>query len=311
MIDVYHLAGAAPIAMIGMFALWAAASKWHWFLRTVIVAAVVLATLLIPAYELAYQLGIESLLVVAGMAIWRRLRGRPTEEAMSHVPSRRFSLSLQTLMLTVVIVAVATAVIARTPKIQPNQWYDLLASGVVLAVICLTCVWLACGTARWWIRLLAAPFLLVALAVTMHFLKWGAYLVRIWGISTNPVADFWQFALHDSWRGIVFWIVSIGLGMAVLCVWLLLMRAAGWFDPFHEMTRALADTPIAKRRVALARWATVILFCLASVFPIAFFYRLLTATPIPKVHLPVPNGFDDFVAAGREVSPAVAAKLAN
>jgi hypothetical protein len=33
MINVYHVAGAAPIAMFGMFTLWAAASKRHWFVR--------------------------------------------------------------------------------------------------------------------------------------------------------------------------------------------------------------------------------------------------------------------------------------
>jgi hypothetical protein len=309
MIDVYHLAGAAPIAMIGMFALWAAASKRHWFLRTVVVAAVVLTTLLIPAYELAYQLGIESLLVVAGMAIWRRRRVRASDVATLQAPRRRFSLSLQTLMLTVVIIAVATAVIARTPKIKPHQWYDLLASGVMLAVICLTCVWLACGMARWWIRLLAAPFLVVALAVAMYFLKWGAWIVRHWALSTTAISDFWQGALGDAWQGIVFWIISIGLGMAVLCTWMLLMRSAAWFDPFRGTIGASADSPIAKRRVALARWATVILVCVVSLFPVAFFYRLLTPAPIPKVLLPVPNGFDDLVAAGRMIGAGAAAKL--
>jgi hypothetical protein len=39
------------------------------------------------------------------------------------------------------------------------------------------------------------------------------------------------------------------------------------------------------------------------------FYRLLTPTPIPQVILPEPNGFDDFVAAGRMVGPTAAAKL--
>ncbi len=309
MIDVYHLAGAAPIAMIGMFALWAAASKWHWFVRTVIVAAVVLATLLIPAHVLAYQLGIESLLVVAGMAIWRRQRVRALESPPSHTPRSWFSLSLETLMLMVVVVAVATAVIARTPPIEPYQWYDLIASGIMLAVICLACVWLACGTARWWLRLLAAPLVVVALAVAMHFLKWGAWIVRRWGTSINVISDFFEGALRDSSRGIVFWIVSIGLGMAVLCAWMLLMRFGGWFDPFRGTNKALVDTPIAKGRVALARLSTVILFCLASLFPVAFFYRLLTPTPIPKVILPEPNGFDDFVAAGRMIGPTTAIKL--
>jgi hypothetical protein len=185
MIDAFHLAGAAPIAMIGMFALWAAASKWHWFLCTVIFAVIVLATLLIPAYELAYQLGIESLLVIAGMAIWRRRCEQSSKIATSQAPRRRFSLSLQTLMLTVVIVAVATAVIARTPDIEPYQWYDLVVSGVTSAAVWLVCVWLTCGRANWSIRLLAAPFLIVAMAAAIYFLKWATYFLRHWIRATN------------------------------------------------------------------------------------------------------------------------------
>jgi len=37
----------------------------------------------------------------------------------------------------------------------------------------------------------------------------------------------------------------------------------------------------------------------------------MTPTPIPKVELPIPNGFDDFIAAGRMVGPAVEAKLSR
>jgi hypothetical protein len=313
MINVYHLASAAPIAMFGMFALWAAASKRHWFVRTVVVAAAVLATLLIPAYELAYQLGIESLVVVGGMAIWRRRRLHGSVENSTKPPRRRFSLSLETLMLTVVIVAVATAVIARTPQIESNQWIDLAISGSMSGVICLACVWLACGAARWPIRLIAAPFLIVALGASMHVFKWAGAIVRYWiSLSSSyPLNDYLRMAWRDSWPGILFWTIAVGLGVAVLCAWLLLMRAAGWFDPFDGTAKAAADTPVARRCRAHAQWAAVVFFCAALAFPIALFYRLLTPTPIPTVNLPTPNGFDDFVAAGREVSAAAAAKLAD
>jgi hypothetical protein len=309
MINVYHLASAAPIAMFGMFALWAAASKRHWFVRTVVVAAAVLATLLIPAYELAYQLGIESLVVVGGLTAWRRWRLGNADPKNSQGPERRFSLSLEKLMLVVVIVAVATAVISRTPSIDDHRWYDLVISGVTAGAICLACVWLVCGRASWRKRLLLAPFLVVALAAATHFIKWAGETFRYWMFSTSPLADYLQIAWRDTWPGISFWTTTVGIGMAVLCAWLLLMQSSGWFDPFHGTTSAPAYCPVARRRIVLARCATVILFCVASLFPIALFYRLLTPTPIPKVDLPVPNGFDDFVAAGRMVGPTVAAKL--
>jgi hypothetical protein len=310
MINVYHLASAAPIAMFGMFALWAAASKRHWFVRTFVVAAAVLATLLVPAYELAYQLGIESLVVVGGMAIWRRFRLRNSNPKNSQGPGRRFSLSLESLMLVVVIVAVATAVISRTPSIEVRQWYDLVINGVTAGAICLACVWLVCGRASWRKRLLLAPFLVVALAAAIHFIKWAESIVRYWIFSTSPLTNYLQIVWRDTWPGILFWTTAVGLAMAVLCAWLFLMQSSGWFDPFRATTAPI-DTETANRRAVLARWATLALFCIAAVFPIALFYRLLTPTPIPTEDLPVPNGFDDFVAAGREVSPAAAEKLVN
>ena len=42
MINVYDLSNALPVAIFGMFALWAAVSPRHWFLRTAIVGAATL-----------------------------------------------------------------------------------------------------------------------------------------------------------------------------------------------------------------------------------------------------------------------------
>jgi len=59
MINAYHLSDAMPAALLGMFALWAAASKRHWFIRLAVVATAVLFVLLIPAFEVVVQLGVE------------------------------------------------------------------------------------------------------------------------------------------------------------------------------------------------------------------------------------------------------------
>ena len=169
-------------------------------------------------------------------------------------------------MLVVVIVAVATAVISRTPSIEDHQWYDLVIGGVTAGAICLACVWLVCGRASWRKRLLLAPFLVVALAAATHFVKWAESIFRYWMLSTSPLADYLQIAWRDTWPGISFWTTTVGVGMAVLCAWLLLMQSSGWFDPFCA-TAAPIDTATAKRRVVLVRWATVLLFCIAASFP--------------------------------------------
>jgi hypothetical protein len=84
--------------------------------------------------------------------------------------------------------------------------------------------------------------------------------------------------------------------MSVLCVWLILVRAAGWFDPFRE-TRQSA--PLRSRRTIAARWAATFLFTAGAIFPLWLLYRLMAPTPIPDLRLPRPNTHDDLIAAGR------------
>jgi hypothetical protein len=89
--------------------------------------------------------------------------------------------------------------------------------------------------------------------------------------------------------------------MSVLCAWLLLMRRAGWFDPFREADedRLAAQRP--SGRTTAARWAASVLFVVVTLFPVYIFYRLLTPAPIPDMASPRPNSYDDLVAAGRMI----------
>jgi hypothetical protein len=94
------LIDSAPATLFGMIALWAAVSRRHWFVRTAIVAGMVLVTLLIPAFEIVILLGLQSLLVAFGMAIWRRRRRSASASAADVSPAQtRFHVSLETLML--------------------------------------------------------------------------------------------------------------------------------------------------------------------------------------------------------------------
>src|SRR3989304_9031962 len=77
MINAYHIVEALPAIVAGMVALWAAGSTWHWFIRTSVIIAGLLALLLIPAYELVITFGTEMLTVVAGMRFWQRRGGQP------------------------------------------------------------------------------------------------------------------------------------------------------------------------------------------------------------------------------------------
>jgi hypothetical protein len=310
MISVFNLSDATPIALFAMLSLWAAASQRHWFVRTVVVGAAILVALLIPAYEVVIEFGLECLFVIIGIALWKRRRRRAADAINDNAPSPfRPRLSMQTMMLVVVIIAVVTAVAARAPTYGPEQWYQLVLHGIVAAATCLTCVWIVCGRARWWIRLLAAPILAASLALTLHALGWIGNIVYYWArVTSPPVSEYLKTALND-FSGLRYWIATFFLGMAILCMWLWVTRRARWFDPFDEINNDPPATPAARRRIAAARVGALTLFGMAAIVPLVLLYKLMTPMPIPNVELPNPNGFDDYIAAGKMIGPASAAKL--
>src|SRR4029079_17671254 len=69
---VYQLIGVLAAVLVGMVAVWAAVSNWHWFVRTAIVLAVVMSPLLFSAYEVTVELGVGSALFAGGLILWRR-----------------------------------------------------------------------------------------------------------------------------------------------------------------------------------------------------------------------------------------------
>src|SRR3989304_2623140 len=146
MINAYHIVEALPAIVAGMVALWAAGSTWHWFIRTSVIIAGLLALLLIPAYELVITFGTEMLTVVAGMRFWQRRRAQLASVARE-CPSLRKSpqISLKSLMLATVVVAVFVAVMARFPSLNWFQWMSRAGSGLIAAILTLLWAWLGLG----------------------------------------------------------------------------------------------------------------------------------------------------------------------
>jgi hypothetical protein len=313
MITVYALADAASVAFFGMFALWAAASKLHWFLRTAVVAGAILFTLLIPAYEVLVSLSVETLCIVAGMIFWRRRRSSKVATSQAVAPSPvRLRLSMETLMLAVVVIAVLTAVAARFPTIAPESWYSNTVNGFVAAMIALACVWLVCSRTRWWVRTVAFPALVFLMALARVSLNWAGHIVRYWLLVTNgSIAEYLKIARRDIWPATFSWCTTIAFEMLVLCIWLYTVRRAGWFDPFGELSGNAQLSSHERRFMLAARACAVILFGVAAIFPIMLFYALLTPTPIPNTPLPNPNGFDDLIAAGNMIGPTAGRTLQN
>jgi hypothetical protein len=215
-------------------------------------------------------------------------------------------------MLLVVIVAVGTAVATRAPRMSWQDWVQMVVTGCATAAASLASVWIVCGKRRWWVRALAAPVLVLVVAASKHSLMWGSYILNHWlYVTSQPVSEYMLMAWRDTPGSVWYWFKSVGLGMAIMCSWLSLMRAAGWFDPFGETATAPAYDSQEWRRQTFARCGALALFGLAAVFPLTLLYHLMTPAAKPQVELPNPNGFDDFLAASRMISAADAGQLRN
>src|SRR6478672_8090548 len=90
MINAYHIVDAVPSAFFAIVALWAAGSRRHWFVRTAVVGVFLLVMLFIPAYEILIGFGVEVLLIVSGIALWRSRRRQRQAIASQATPPARF-----------------------------------------------------------------------------------------------------------------------------------------------------------------------------------------------------------------------------
>jgi hypothetical protein len=305
MINVYDVTNATAVTLFGIFALWAVASNRHWFLRTAAVVAAILVTLLIPAYEVLLTFVFETVLIALGIAIWRYRRRRKARVAMLDggelaSPPR---LSIRTMMLAVVFVAVAAAVVGRMPIFGLPVYYFCFVEGFVAALTGLSCVWLICGKARWQLRLTAVPLLVFALSSIYNVLRLIGWPLRDW-LENGTALNSLPRAFNDIGPSILAWAKPVAIGIAATCAWLYFVRQAGWFDPFSDTSPDEQSVSLAARRrnnaIAFGLFATI------SMFPLLLLYKLLTPSPLPTIQLPEPNGFDDFIAAGQMIGPAAA-----
>ncbi len=100
---VYHLIDALPAAFFGLLGIWAAVVRRHWFLRFAVVCVFLLVCLLIPAYEVVIDFGIAIALIMAGVSVARGFQ------------RERFRFSLESALLAMVVVAIGSAVITKSP----------------------------------------------------------------------------------------------------------------------------------------------------------------------------------------------------
>lgn len=204
-----------------------------------------------------------------------------------------------------VVVAVTTAVAARVPHFDAQQWTFHIGVGVIMGCAAIAAVWLVCARLPLWLRLVVAPFLLVLFVLAMRVLIVSQYLVYYWFNDPSSISRYWQQVQKEGvWHGGQHWAVAFSLSLLLTCGWLTFAVRAGWFDPFHEADWLAAAEKTQTRSARMAGWSALALFGLISLLPLALLYRLLTPVPVPEQVLPTPNGYDDLIAAGEMISEA-------
>jgi hypothetical protein len=252
------------------------------------------------------------LVLVAGLALWRKWRTRSagSHQSIEKASALRPRLSLATMMLLVVVVAVTTAVASRAPTWPWNRWLEMLGLGAAAGAFGLACVWVVCGHARLWLRLLAFPLLAILMAASLQPFLSGTSVLRDWSRGRfRGWEHYWDAALRDAHYSLTYWGAVFVVDSAIILLWLLLVRRAGWFDPFRESDHDSIGGKAPDRRQLAARWAAGGVLILTSLFPLALLYRLAYPPPLPTVAIPQPNGFDDLLAAGRMIGPDDSRKI--
>lgn len=281
---------------VGLLALWAANSPRHWFLRALVVFAVLAPLQAIPAYDLYLTFAIAIALAwftLIAIRWGRRRRQRKLSGSTPATASPRFS--LRSALFVTASLAIALAVGTHVPSETWRIWPAWMISAFMLWIGIFP-IWLTANPhlGRW----LRICFFLTSSALL-------AFGFNIWGGALFTLISFTVFATQPNtipwwhWFGVT----------AVAQLLLYVGNAIGGLR-----------IPGAGRRV-ITEWAVVppshhlrpVLFSIflvaISFAPIGTIWELLHPTPAPLEQVPMPNGIEEIVKLGQRLEQCAVLKL--
>jgi hypothetical protein len=287
----------SALTTTGLLALWAATSHRHWFLRTAAFLAVLSPLLLVPAYEPFVALALQGAVVASGVGIGRyalsRKRRRSVEGDEATGVGSQWRFSMATLLLAMVLCGVAAAIASQAPRLNRYAWQSVALIGTCGGVATLLGAW-AANRRGWrrWTALFGVMIVAAAIAAGPAWFDWfllSFHQFADWPPDpTSAVAAF--YILPD--RPLLHWFAIVP--GTVLCVFL-----SVWLTTFAVKASSNVAGSETPRRKWLV-WAALIASLVTISLPAASaMFCLLTPEPIPNEPLPSPNGYDDFVAAGK------------
>jgi hypothetical protein len=283
-LDAFQVTDAFSAAFFGLLGIWAAVVERHWFFRVSVVALILLSALLIPAYEVLVEFGVQIATIALALRLYRH----------GFRWQRKFSMA--TVLLAMVVAAVAAAIWARIPSWPGHVWIRLVGIGVFAALASLLCLWIACGAARWRYRLISGAIGVVCLLAayyvggSIQYLGDAQYGSPDW---QRMFDDYFQLSYFKTW--LVWAIPTILVGVALVTSLLVLARATGWFSsPCQSASRSAG-------RVRFARAALIFLTVCITTPLLLILYALTHPPEPPAISFPNPNGYEDLLAAGAMV----------
>ena len=315
MLEAFSILTVTSITWVGLLAIWAGASRRHWFLRAGVFVGVLSLLLLIPAYEPFVAFTLQGAVVAVGVKLYRcgvplpaclavRRKDKAYTAGRASSGTRRFALrySILTLLQLTVFLAISMAVAAKLPVLNVRAWQSVVLIGLVFGSATLLGLWIVHGRLlRWWWRIALGVPLAIWLSLP---LVWGDWLLLTFqGTYPWPPPEPGALLFAGMYGGygeddyITIWIpmVASTIGITSIVLWLLAGVVAIGSTAAGQPSRANRS---AWKKIA----ACTVLLPLAAMLtvpPAYIYYRLMTPLPIPETVLPNPNGYDDLIAAGK------------
>lgn len=275
---------------VGLLALWAAASKRHWFVRTLVVFAALSPIQIIPAYELYLACAVAVAVTwsfFAAQRLFQLLRAKDDSLAVTTSARNKFSLSFA--LLFTAAIATALAVGASVTGEAWQYWSVWSTRGAVLSVAFLF-TWMAADSRlKRWQRICLFVAAAVPAGITLYVN--AGELFQLVDASLAPLLRHSQ----SSWWWILVGIIAEGF----LYVGIVLSNLQTYASAAPKLLNP--ETPHAEVRGRL-RPVLRIAFLIAVVLPPAItMWELAHPLAIPNEAPPSPNAIKELVRLSQKV----------
>ena len=220
--DAFQITNALSAAFFGLLGIWAAVAQRHWFLRLTVVAVFLFSALLVPAYEVVIEFGIQIAIVALAVHYYRYGLRLP----------RAFS--METALLGTTVLAVGAALAAQLPDLAWQRWLKVIGVGVLTALAALLSLWFVCGRTRLSVRTVLALAGVAGLTIlffiggSLEYVGYVPFSIARW---TRALQPYFTAAYFIQW---------LGWGVAVDYAWTLCHNADADFGSRERMVSPAA-----------------------------------------------------------------------